>query len=813
MEWPEGWNAGAFTELTVFQTAQLSIGEAAQRQETVLACLADSSFFDVLSVGPARGRLFNREDAQIGAPPVAAVSQAFWKSHFGNSEDLSNAKFYAAGHWIQVVGVLPAKVDFPAHAAVYLPRPDQRLTLGASDAEKWSPDDLSRGEDRVIGRLRPGVTVAQARGMEKALLESIRKANTDPHRGIGSVVVVRRLQDTMTIYVKDQFTMITVAGCFVALVALFSLFFLSAARAAEMRKDIAIRIALGAGTASLLRREITWWLWVGATASAMVLALTEAALQSARRMEALAIPRLGDLSLSLPQAVWIVAGTMSVAVLLALPYLFVCRKVEPVTPILNRGESQSRLTMSPAIGKLISVGQLSLALALTAVALHVCVNYWRLATTPPGIDPSRVFVSDAIPASSLNLGNPPALPHAAGSASTDQNSSSRPNTAGFASASMQNPNSRSKAANPSSTSLPSLAPPKTNGSASALSGGLFQSAVKEESPEDRAARSYIVEQEVSEAANEASHQPGVGSIALIDPVPYEAMAGGSQFIEINGRVSDMALPLYSVRGDIPRALGIRVLTGRWFDSEDEKSGADVIVVGDMFSKKYFRGQAIGKSVVVEGTGDSGTRTIIGVVDDVLAGYGEEIGPTMYIPMSPRRGYLGSVVARMAPGVTRPPFALPKSPESLLQFQGWLSMAKMMSDAGATDRASAMVAAWFAALVLLLAAAGAYAIFWMLTIQRQREMAIRICFGALPWKVATGMLVNGIALAAYAGVGGFVIQQGLQRVLSSSIYKFPAFSWPIFLISFGVISVATLLSVARPARSILRLSPTELLRDN
>ncbi|HKV62589.1 MAG TPA: FtsX-like permease family protein [Candidatus Acidoferrum sp.] len=141
------------------------------------------------------------------------------------------------------------------------------------------------------------------------------------------------------------------------------------------------------------------------------------------------------------------------------------------------------------------------------------------------------------------------------------------------------------------------------------------------------------------------------------------------------------------------------------------------------------------------------------------------------------------------------------------------MAKMMGDSGATDRASAMVAGWFAALVLLLAAASAYAVFWMLTLQRQREMAIRICFGALPWKVALKILINGIELAACAGVGGFLIQHALERVLSSNVYGFPVFSWPFFLISLGVTSIATLLSVARPASSMLRLSPMELLREN
>ncbi|HKV62590.1 MAG TPA: ABC transporter permease [Candidatus Acidoferrum sp.] len=530
MPWPGGWNSGAFSNLSVFQTANLDIGEDS-RQETVLACLADPSFFRVLSVSPEHGRLFNEEDALIGAPPVAIISDSFWRTHFGSREDLSDTEIFAAGRWIRVVGVLPAKIDFPARAAIYLPRTDHRFVLDTSDAQHWSPDDISRGEDRVLGRLRPGVTLAQARGMENALLERIRKANTDPHHGIGSVVTIRRLRDSMTLGVKGQLTIIAVGGCFVALVAFFSLFFLSAARATELRKDMAIRISLGATTPSLLRREVVWWLWAGLAASAAVITCTELALRSARKMEGLEIPRLGDLSLSFHQAVYIVAGTAAVAVLLALPYFLASRRTEPVAPILNRAESQTRLTVGPVISRIVSIGQLSLALALTAIALQVCVNYWRLASTAPGIDPSGVFVSIPISVSSLNLGNSTILPTVMGSAfANSQSSNGQPNAVGAASTTPGNQNARTNTAHPVSRRRRNASTlPSSPGLASRRdSDDLLQSALKPESEADRAATGYIMDQEIYQAFGEVSHQPGVASVAVLSAVPYQVGAGGGQ---------------------------------------------------------------------------------------------------------------------------------------------------------------------------------------------------------------------------------------------------------------------------------------------
>ncbi|HEV2616299.1 MAG TPA: ABC transporter permease [Candidatus Acidoferrales bacterium] len=794
MDWPSGWNTPAFSAISVFQTVPLNIGTDIHNPETVLTCVADASFFSVLSVGPKRGRLFSQEDAEAGASPVAVVSDAFWRSHFGNTQDLAGAKFFGAGHWIHVIGVLPAEVVFPAHAAIYLPHRDQMLLIHDVN-QKSSADDIFHGFDRVIARLRPGFTVAQATGMLKALNERLREISKDPHRPL-SAVGVRLLRDTVTIYVKGELTEIILAGVFVALVGFLSLFFVSTARAAGLQKDIAIRVALGASMGKLFRQEVMWWICAGSVASAAVLAFVKLALMIARTTEGVAVPRLGDLSLTLPQATWIVAATMTVAILLSLPYVLACGRAEPLTPVLNRGEMLSRITVRPSVGKLISIGQLSLALALTALAIRASVDYWRISTTPPGIDASGVFVSQPISAAALNLGNQPALPPDAKAKSSDAQSRS---------------NHADEAARYSKLENGVPQNPTSSDSTGPIGdAGLFPPANRE-TPAARAARQEIEQQEATQALDEVARQPNVGGVALIEPVPYQPDAGGGQFVQVNGKVSEEALPVFHVRGDIPKVLGLRVMRGRWFDAGDEKIGSSVVVVGNALAQQYFSGDAVGRSVVVEGTG-ADSRMIIGVVDDVVSNYGLGPLPAVYILMSPHADS-GSIVVKMTSGAARAPFPVRNAPGSLLMFERWSSLSRMMSDAGATDRASATVAAWFAILVLLLSAAGAYAVFWMITIQRQREMAIRICFGALPARVALGLVLNGIVLACCAGVGGFAIQQTMQRVLSSRIYQFPAFSWSTFLISFGVITAATLLSVARPARSVLRISPAELLRDN
>jgi ABC-type antimicrobial peptide transport system permease subunit len=342
---------------------------------------------------------------------------------------------------------------------------------------------------------------------------------------------------------------------------------------------------------------------------------------------------------------------------------------------------------------------------------------------------------------------------------------------------------------------------------------LRQRPVERDSQADTQPRRDILDNETFQAAGEVTRQPGVASVAIVYPVPYGPGAGSGIYIKVPNQASEIFVQRYLVRGDLPKTLGMSLLSGRWFDGEDENNGADVVVISELLSKRYFSGQPIGARIWVDG--ERGPRAIVGVVDNIVAGFGEKLEPAMYIPITPKVGSEDTryaVVARMSLGGLAPPNNVPAS-NNLLQFDGWSNLAEMIADAGTTDRASALIAGWFAALALLLAAASAYAVFWTLTMQRQREMAVRICFGALPSNLALRMLANGLELAVFAGVGGLFVYLGLQRILSSHIYGFPLFSWASFMISFGIVSFATVLSVVAPANSILRLSPSELLREN
>lgn len=767
MRWPSGWNQGAFSDLGVFDTANMGVGEPSQHK-AVLACLADAAFFRVLGVSPQRGRFFTDEDTAIGAYSVAVISDAFWKSYLGGTENFSDAVLMVAGRRFHVVGVLPAGVDFPSHSAIYLPRPDQNIHLDSLPGIK-SADTAWVHFGWVIGRLRAGVTLAQAKQMEMAILTHLRETNLDSHHGVGGFVSVRRVQDVMAMGIRDQLTLLAVAGSCVALVALGSLFLLSATRTAQLRKNIAIRIALGAPTSALILHELLWWARVGLAASIGVLGSTILVLKMLRSVEGLAIPRMDDLSLHPIQAVYIVLATGASAVFLALPYLTACVRTTEVLPILNRSGHYTQLTLKPLLGRLVSIGQLSFALALTTATILIVLNYRRLATAPRGINPDGVFICH------IALAEAPAR-----QASADQMES------------------------PKASSMLSTKPNHSD---------TLRWSTDAPTNEDATARRVSLDRETFLVAEQVMNQPGVLGAAVVDPVPYEPGAGSGLYVIPGNELSGLIAQTYRVHGDLARILGMTVVSGRWFDEEDERHASEVVIVSQLMAARYPGGRAVGERLQFEGK----LRTVVGVVSDIVSNYGDEVQPTIYIPIAPQSGppnpHYALITKMTSSAMLGTRSDLKSAAGSELQFDDWSSMARIMNGAGVTDQASASTAAWFALLALILAAASVYGVIATLTMQRRREMAIRICVGAPPGRLACGIIANAVALVAIAGIGGLLLGQGLGRVLSSRVYGFPVFSWPSYAISLAIISAATLLSVAAPARSILRLSPAEVLKEN
>ncbi|HEY6329505.1 MAG TPA: ABC transporter permease [Blastocatellia bacterium] len=207
---------------------------------------ASASYFDILGISPARGRTFAPDEDQPGKDQVAVLSSRIWKSQFGSDPNIIGKSIILDARPYSVIGVMPADSEFDrGWQDIWLP-----LAFG--------PDDLTRNFHwmRVIARLKPGVTMAQAQADMDGIASRIEEQYPDSNKGWG--VHLDRYPDMVVDRdLKHSLYLLLAAVAFVLLIACVNIANLLLARGATRAKELAIRAALGAGRSRMIRQLLT----------------------------------------------------------------------------------------------------------------------------------------------------------------------------------------------------------------------------------------------------------------------------------------------------------------------------------------------------------------------------------------------------------------------------------------------------------------------------------------------------------------------------------------------------------------------------
>jgi predicted permease len=253
--------------------------------EQVQAKLVSSDFFSLLGVQPVIGRTFAAGEDEFGAPPIVMISAGLWTRKFGSSPEALGKSLTLNGKDYTIVGVFPANFDLflrnTALADVYVP-------IG-----QWSNPALKfRGAGlgiHGIGKLRPGVTIEQARADMQRVTQSLAVAYPDVDKGIGATMLP--LQKEMVGQVQPILLVLLGAVGFVLLIACVNVANLMLARSTGRAREFAIRGALGAGHTRLIRQLLTESLLIAIAGGTLGLLLAGWSTQAALRILPSGLPR------------------------------------------------------------------------------------------------------------------------------------------------------------------------------------------------------------------------------------------------------------------------------------------------------------------------------------------------------------------------------------------------------------------------------------------------------------------------------------------------------------------------------------------
>ncbi len=378
------WQAQSQTlaESSLFSWGESFNASGAGEPEQANVVRTEANFFSVLGVYPVAGRTYLKGEDQPGRNHVAILSYGFWQRHFGGAPDAVGRDVELNGEKYSVVGVAPAWFRSLGQADIWIPMDMTPKALGPRGQHQY----------RAIGRLRPGVSVAQARAEIQAIARRLEKQYPDSNSDAGGTLFP--LRDVLVGDSRPELLILLGAVALVLLIACANVANLSLVRASGRHQEMAIRNALGAGRGRLARQLLTESLLLSLLGTAFGLLVGWGCLQVLTAARTLPIPRVNPIDLNGEVLAFTVGIGLLVGILVGLAPALQVSSLEVNEELKTSaqavvGSSRGRRLLRDAL----VAGEIALALAMLVGAGLLLRSFAELREVRIGIQPEGVLTA------------------------------------------------------------------------------------------------------------------------------------------------------------------------------------------------------------------------------------------------------------------------------------------------------------------------------------------------------------------------------------------------------------------------------------
>jgi putative ABC transport system permease protein len=695
--------------------------------EQLIADAVSANLFSVLGVSPSLGRDFRPEDNVPGAAGVAILSDGLWLRRFGGNPGIVGLKVRLDGEKYTIVGVMP-------RAFLY---PDRKTEL-------WVPWRFTKEKLadhgshflHVVARLSPGVSLQSANADLATIAKRLEQEHPDSNAKIGAFAVP--LREELAGDMRPAILVLFGAVCFVLLIACANIANLVLARASGKRRELAMRLTLGASRLRIVAQMLTESLLLAMIAGSIGLALSVWATQFLASLIPTGISPLGDSVIDSRVFLFTAGVSILTGILFGVIPALRVSGLNLATSLKDGGGRGEAGSGGQRLRDVLVVSEVALAIVLLAGAALMIRSFENLVHLDPGFRTDHVLV--------------------------------------------------------------------------------LRTPIQMQKYATQARRTAFYDQ----VLEKVERLPGVVTAGYTTWIPL-TNEGGATGITIEGHPEPAPgqMPVPNARivsRNYMAALRMKLIDGRLFDERDGSGTPLVALINQTMARSLWAGEnSVGKRFK-RGTfrEDAPWITIVGIVGDVhQAGPAAPARAEMYLPYQQQEFFPPDYLAVRASG---DPLLLAEP----LRQQVWsvdkqqpvadvMPLEQLVGENLGPRRMQASLLGGFAALALLLASIGIYAVLSFVVTQRTQEIGVRVALGADSRDVLRMVFSHVLKLFAIGAVLGLLSALGLSRTMGHLLYGVSASDPVSFLTVTFVLGLVTLLACYIPARRAMRVDPLVALR--